>query len=277
MLKVLKLLAPTLIGFFYLFLFLLVLNPSLGLISLPILVAIEAYIISKDWGAFLVILEKYDEAIQHFTQKINSGQANTNLYNGRGAAYFIRGDSYAATQDFKKAIQLDPKNISAHDNLGCAYTKNGEFEMALASHENALAINPKNANSYANRGIVFKKLYKDEEALADFNQAIRLAPNDATSYYHCGSMFFERQEYASALRCYKSAFKLNSKFQPSEAGLAITLDSMGKTQDARAVWKSVVMKNSHYQNIEWLENELEWTYPLVMAASKLIAAMTRRT
>jgi tetratricopeptide (TPR) repeat protein len=143
MLKVLKLLAPTLIGFFYLFLIFVVFDRTLGLVSLPILIAIEAYIISKDWGVFLIIMEKYDQAVAYFTRKINSTSANAGVYNGRGTAYFMKGDSYAALRDFKKAIQIDPKYINAHDNLGGVYSKIGDPEMALASYQNAIAITRK--------------------------------------------------------------------------------------------------------------------------------------
>jgi tetratricopeptide (TPR) repeat protein len=247
------------------------LDPLMGVIAALLLIAIWAYVISKGWGDYLMVLGRYDRAIGYFTRKIDSNAENAQFYTERGNAHYFKGDAYAALRDYKKVLELQPKNTFAYVNLGNAYVKIGDEIAALTSYENALFLQPQNFHVFNNRGILLKKQRRVDEALADFNEAIRLAPEYSTPYYLRGNIFFERRDYVTALKNYRYAWRCKPKMPQAQAGTANALHAMGKVRQAKNTWKSVVKQKPSYQNPEWLRSELEWAAPLVDEARKLIA------
>lgn len=250
-------------------------NVYLGFIALPVVLAAGGYLVWIDMGVYLILLGKFDYAINYVTQRINTKGGNVRLYNMRGIAYYSNGDMYAALKDYQKALELDPKCVDAHNNLGTAYHKIGNYDAALTSYDTAIFLHPPNYNTYTNRSITLFKQQRYEEALDDCNQAIRIMPRYAFPYYLRGNTFFIQGDYPLALKNYQFALSLNGGLLRAKAGVAITMHAMGDLPKALNTWKAVIRKDAHYGDPVWLRKDLEWAEPLLREAQWLRAEVDR--
>ncbi len=124
--------------------------------------------------------EQADEKlIANYTQiieKPHSDNANkTNAYINRGIIHFRQQKYNRAIDDYTEAIAIDADNAEAFLNRGIAYNSLGNYKQALEDYNEVIKrINPNNAEAYLNRGIAYSTQGKHELALKDYNQAIAL-------------------------------------------------------------------------------------------------------
>lgn len=91
---------------------------------------------------------------------------------------------------------------------------------------------------------------KDElvEAQALYERAIYLDPTYFEAHFNLGNIHHDHARYSNAEVCYRAALTLNPDYPDAHFYLAVTLEKMGRSADARQYWQ-------HYQA---LEPEGEW-------------------
>jgi len=94
------------------------------------------------------------------------------------------------------------------------------------------------------------------EAQALYERAIALDPSYFEAHFNLGNIHHDHAQYASAEASYREALALNADYADAHFYLAVTLEKMGRSVDARAHWKS-------YERLapqgEWVELAREFS------------------
>lgn len=97
--------------------------------------------------------QRYDDAIQVFTEVIQVAADFPEGYNQRAIAYFMSDELSKSIEDCKKTIELNPFHFGALAGMGQCYLKLGDLSAALDAFQRALEINP---NLYAIARIILE-------------------------------------------------------------------------------------------------------------------------
>lgn len=137
----------------------------------------------------------YQEAINLFTEAINSDPKVTITYNKRGWVKYLMGQFETeqgnaaeaerlyqeAVDDINSALLLKPK--SARIRAACYHTRGaakaglGDYNGAIEDFSECIRCNPKKALYYHDRGKAKEALNQHEEAIVDFQKAKELDTN----------------------------------------------------------------------------------------------------
>ena len=97
--------------------------------------------------------QRYDEAVQVFSDIIRIAANFAEGYNQRAIAYFMSDELSKSVEDCKRTIELNPFHFGAFVGMGQCYLKLGDLSAALDAFQQALEINP---NLYAIERIVLE-------------------------------------------------------------------------------------------------------------------------
>jgi tetratricopeptide (TPR) repeat protein/CHAT domain-containing protein len=186
-------------------------------------------------GNVLLGLERFTEAIAHFTHGIDHGQdLSYYAYLGRGHAHHRLGDHAAAWRDYEAAIALRPDWPWAYTGRGWVNLAWGDGEAAIADFSQALRHDPNDHYAYHSRGLAWQTLGRDQAAVDDFTQVILLAPNLNQAYYNRGNSHAALGNYDKAIADYKEALALQPQSVFALNGRGLALSHTGQTEAALA-------------------------------------------
>ena len=94
------------------------------------------------------------------------------------------------------------------------------------------------------------------EAQALYERAIALDPSYFEAHFNLGNIHHDHAKYASAEASYRDALALNADYPDAHFYLAVTLEKMGRSIDARAHWKAY---ERLAPNGEWVELAREFS------------------
>ena len=140
-----------------------------------------------------------DRAIQAYNQAIKLNPKAYAVYNGRGSAYWNKGDYDRAIADYTKVIELNPKYAYAYNNRGLAHHRKKEYDLAIPDFSKAIELDPKYASAYSGRAAVYRDKGDYEQALRDFDKAIELNPRYAIAYNSRGYTYSVKKDYDRAI------------------------------------------------------------------------------
>ena len=134
----------------------------------------------------------HDIAIAGCTRVIEDGKQKPK---GRAAAYYNRGNTYAARgdlagaiADYDEAIKLEPKNARALNNRGIARSDKGEFDAAIADFGAAIKHDARFASAYFNRANAYGAKGEADRAIADYTTAIKHNRRNVNAYIARGAL-----------------------------------------------------------------------------------------
>lgn len=144
--------------------------------------------------------------------------------------YFLKGsalDHDRATQDeaaswYRHALEADPYLVAALINLANIHYASDELVEAQALYERAIGLEP------------------------DFFEA----------HFNLGNIYHDLNRYEEAAVCYREALTLNPSYPDTHFYLAVTLEKLGSSVDAKPHWRA-------YQQLapdgEWVELAREFS------------------
>ncbi|XP_023246002.1 stress-induced-phosphoprotein 1 isoform X2 [Copidosoma floridanum] len=98
----------------------------------------------KDKGNKALQENKFDEAIQFYTQAIDLDKSNHVLYSNRSAAYAKAGKYSQALEDADKTVTLKPDWAKGYSRKGSALAYLGRLDDSINTYEKGLMLDPTN-------------------------------------------------------------------------------------------------------------------------------------
>jgi adenylate cyclase len=142
-----------------------------------------------------------------------------------------------------KAILLDEEDPWAHLSMGWALTQNRQPEEAVEEYRKALAINPYFPMAHTCLGLALSYLGQSERALAALDDRDRL---NAPEVFAGQPLSARASVYACAENCTEAIKAARRSVQQapdlvsSQQHLIVNYVSVGRTEEARAVLKSLI-------------------------------------
>jgi len=174
--------------------------------------------------------QRYDAAVQVFTELIDLNPDNPDAYKNRGVAYMKLSQYDPAILDFEKTRQITPDLKGLHSNLGVAWYYKGEYEKASASYDMEIAISPDSHYVYFNRAICRAELKQYDKSFEDIEKSLALMPDYYPAYCLKGDLYLELKDTESARTAYEKAVELD----PEKAYARNQLDKLGPAPVAGA-------------------------------------------
>jgi tetratricopeptide (TPR) repeat protein len=161
-------------------------------------------------AAALARLERYDEAIELFSQALEILPQRVRSLSGRGHA-LLKAERYEeATRDLVLATRLDPVNSEVAKDLHyilaqlvrMAYyqAEAGEVEAAIATYDQVLTMHPRYPDAFAYRGHAYAKKGDLAQAEKDYLRAIQLDPTNVDAYRGLDQVLFQQDRLDEIVR-----------------------------------------------------------------------------
>lgn len=121
----------------------------------------------------------YAQAIDLYTQVLNSDPEYLNAYLQRGFCHSLQREYDAAVADFTAVINRKNDHLWAYTSRGSAYNKLDKPELAIADFNKVLDLDPKNQEAYNNRGWAKKALGDNPGACGDWKASRKMGNAEA--------------------------------------------------------------------------------------------------
>ncbi len=130
-------------------------------------------------GMTLYNAEKYEEAIDLFTQALAKEMTHVGSLYQRGLSHTKLRNFDQAFRDFNQAIAFAPHIAAIYSERGVVYYHQKDYKKAMQDMDKAVALEPQEAYRYASRAYLRAAVGDKLGALNDYRKALELDPNDA--------------------------------------------------------------------------------------------------
>jgi len=156
-------------------------------------------------GQNLMTNQKYQEAINAYTEALTFDAKNTKALVARGICYESLNNLKAASQDYTIAKGLEPNNNDIAEKIANINLLMGNYKDAITQYS-ILALNKKNAfNAYRQMSLAKIKIEDFKGALNDIEAALRIDNEDFNANFYKGVALDSTGNYAAALKSYEKA------------------------------------------------------------------------
>jgi tetratricopeptide (TPR) repeat protein len=154
-------------------------------------------------------LDRFNEALQAYTQAVTLDPLYAAAYNNRGFLHMWMGTLNEAEKDYNRAMELNPTEPLLFLNRATVRAAAGDADTALEDMARAITLDPKRALLFKTRGEIIHHLGQDPRAaIADFTRAIDLEPDYRDAYFKRAVALEDSGDLAAALRDYSKALDL---------------------------------------------------------------------
>jgi len=122
--------------------------------------------------------EKWNEAIEQFSEVVRLEPKSAEAYYNRGLAWGGKQDWHKAISDFDAFLKLEPNDPDGYLTRSEALTNLGQIEAAIADLDSVLRLTPEDVDVYCLRGKLREKEGEYRLALFDYNLALQRQPDD---------------------------------------------------------------------------------------------------
>jgi len=166
--------------------------------------------------------------------------------------------STEAIDFIRRAIAVDPKQSIFHNNLGLAFLTAGKKEEAILEFRAAITIRPDSFDTYNHLGNTLCDLGRFDEAVPHFQHAVSARPGHAPYRYNLANCWMRkgmsmrldanpsnpqalaterRQVFEKAVTYFRETLALKPDYSEAANNLGNTFQSMGRTDEAIAIWQ----------------------------------------
>jgi tetratricopeptide (TPR) repeat protein len=161
-----------------------------------------------------------------------------------------------AYQTMTQLIQADPNSVWVHYANAEVHESMQRFDLALAEYKKVVEMEPRLPEVHFRIGRVLLQSSKDsraaDEALGEFRQALTIEPENSNAEYEIGEVNRQRGQLEQALAHFSRALQFRPDFLEAQIGLARTLLSLGKYQEARSRLEAAVRLDSQSEVAHFL-------------------------
>lgn len=167
------------------------------------------YVVGKQFFWLDVDIQRVNQQVEFFEQKI-SVEPNVPAHRiGLGYAYFLKGQNDKAKKEFYVALELDKNYFDAYYNLGLVFHEEKKYDEALDVFEKCVEISPKDFKGHLRKGMAYRELGMYDDALAAMNQASTLTMRNADIVYQIGTVIEAKGDIEGAREIYKEALNFD--------------------------------------------------------------------
>ncbi len=193
-------------------------------------------------GVSLMIREEYDQAEAEFRRALVLAPDYAHAYYALGLLE-IRRERYAEADAFlTEAIALASDYSGFYHALGDVAMKRRQAQAAEAAFRHALALNPRDAKAQAKLGLLAQRAGDLASAESRYRAALAKDPDQTLAQNNLGILYVRRQDWPHALEQFTAAVRRNPDDLDAAFNQAMTLDAMGKKDDARAVAEALLRR-----------------------------------
>ncbi len=167
----------------------------------------------SNYGAFLLQIEKLDEAVAVLTKAVMKKPDYAEAHHNLGVAYVSQKETAKARMHYDRALEITPNYANALNSRGTLRASVKDVAGAISDFKAALAITPKDTSVLAKLGSLLAGLGQTEEGFALMEESIHLDPTDTHTHLRYAVSSNEAGDSARAL----AAFKALLDVDPSHA------------------------------------------------------------
>jgi tetratricopeptide (TPR) repeat protein len=202
--------------------------------SIKLLPSAEAAPSHYTLGVVYRMLNRYDDAIEEFSEALTLDPALTDALLRRGVCWYYKDEFALAQADFEEVPtgeKPDPRPLTWK---GMTLVKLGQLRDAVNIYSEALRIDNRYAPAHINRGLAYIALREYDKAVADFDQAIRSTPKDAALYFKRGVAQGGLGDWRGAVKSYTEALRINPKYADAYSNRSAAYRRLGDEAKAQA-------------------------------------------
>jgi superkiller protein 3 len=134
-----------------------------------------------------------------------------------------------------------PNSAVSWNNLGNSYAQKQEWIKAINCYQESLGLNPNLVKTYRNLAKTYLKIGKKDQAILYWYEAFNLEPDLVKPKEHFGlaQHLLQLRQVDKAIACLRYAIKLDPNFNQAYLVLGKLLNSLGKTDAAKACYARV--------------------------------------
>jgi tetratricopeptide (TPR) repeat protein len=130
--------------------------------------------------------EKWENAVEEFSNSIAEDQSNPMLFYYRGVAQEKAGNIEGAMMDYQKTIELKPDFVLPYSRAGKLFARKKNYEKARELYQKSVEMGDQDITTLYNYGVVLINLGKNPEAKVVLENLLTLDEEYADAYYHLG-------------------------------------------------------------------------------------------
>jgi tetratricopeptide (TPR) repeat protein len=183
------------------------------------------------FGRLDIDMERYTDAVGHFTSAITDDSARASSFAGRCEAYVDLYKYDLAIDDCQKALDINPDNDNGLFYLATAEHNVGRTSDAVRHWNTYITRNPDESVPYYNRGLALIDANQLQAALKDFSTYIGRKPRDGDGFYKRAVVENKLGNKTAALADLKTALHLY-QVAGDDAGAKKASDLIGQINGA---------------------------------------------
>lgn len=156
-------------------------------------------------------LEKYEAAVELYSDAIKLNKDDFSVFFNRGAARIFLFDYKNALKDLNIAIKMHPDSAEMFYYKGYAEAKLFKYNDAIVSYNKAIELKPNYAAAIYNRGAAKGELDEFDAGMADFNKALALQPDLDNGYLNLALANLGLEKYQEAIEGFDKVIELRDQ------------------------------------------------------------------
>jgi tetratricopeptide (TPR) repeat protein len=195
-------------------------------------------------GGALHSVKEYEAAVEAFNNAINIKDDNYQVWHNKGLSLACLGQYNEAIRIFDHAITLNPNNAQTWYERGVCQGKLMEYEESIKSYNSAIDIQSDKKEAWNNKGVCLEILGKYEESIKSLNQAIEIKPFSYEAWHNKGISCFKSGKYSESINSYEQVINIQPDQYCSWHNKGLVQFITGDYQSALVTWKQTF----HYIN-----------------------------
>ena len=160
-------------------------------------------------GVSFLKQERYQEALDTFTELIAIAPGNPDAYKNRGVAHMKLDQYDLAIEDFERTKEIVPDLKGLYSNLGVAWYYKEDYPKAIENYNKEISLSPDNYFAYFNRAICRAELNEYGKSLGDINKTLKLFPEFYLALCLKGDLFAKMNQPQKAEQVYEEAILID--------------------------------------------------------------------
>jgi len=154
------------------------------------------------------------------------------------------GESLEISTKFQQAIfQAIENHWITHYSKGIKAQNGRDFKLAENLLKTAILIDPSKKEAHNTLAANYLETNQPRQALLIYEKSLKETPNDINLLSATGNLFYIQKRFDDVVRILKKVLEIEPDHRDAMANLALSYDSLGKTDEALTAYQKAVQSN----------------------------------